>query len=437
VDFLLRKIVVLFSICLMPLSSSFASDLPPDIRYRSIVYFYPGKAEVDISVAQKKFKDFKFVDKFPESAKRPLVSISRVVDVEKRIPVPDLNYLSYFGVGLERQQAVDIQKSEQALVIDVAYPESMNLKGLKSTVTSLFQYAQGEGALLWDSETRELFTAEAWKDKRIDSWVEDIPKVEDHIVIHAYKNNDGVRAITLGMAKLGLPDVVVNDFSWSLNQPMGNLLNLTTQLLLEGALLDKQGYLAMPLDELKNRAFKQELKESLHENALPNQKILTGEGKWEEGDPENYILELLFDDVTGGSLSEKQQSFLSGLFGWSDQISYVEHNREIEAASERAKSKLNGLRSEFNKGLAPGEFIQLKAPFATPDGGSEWMWVEVRSWVGSEIKGLLKNEPYHIPGLKGGSEVTVRQEDIFDYIRRFPDGSSEGNETGALILKYQ
>ncbi len=90
-----------------------------------------------------------------------------------------------------------------------------------------------------------------------------------------------------------------------------------------------------------------------------------------------------------------------------------------------------------NKGLNPGEFIQVKAPFLTPDGSREWMWVEILSWQGTRIKGLLKNEPYNIPSLKGGSEVVVNQEDVFDYIRKLPDGSSSGNETGALIEKYQ
>jgi uncharacterized protein YegJ (DUF2314 family) len=95
------------------------------------------------------------------------------------------------------------------------------------------------------------------------------------------------------------------------------------------------------------------------------------------------------------------------------------------------------LRKDFNDGLAPGEFIQVKAPFKTQDDGTEWMWVEVITWGNNTITGLLKNEPFNIPDLKGGSEVSVKQEEVFDYIRRFPDGSSEGNETSKLIEKYQ
>ncbi len=102
-----------------------------------------------------------------------------------------------------------------------------------------------------------------------------------------------------------------------------------------------------------------------------------------------------------------------------------------------SKQKLNGLRNEFNKGLAPGEFILLKAPFETPDGGNEWMWVEVLSWKEKDIQEILKNELLHIPDLRGGVEVQINQDDVFDYIRTFADGRTEGNETGELIMKYQ
>ncbi len=175
----------------------------------------------------------------------------------------------------------------------------------------------------------------------------------------------------------------------------------------------------------------------MKDNAESQVNIKIGEGKWEEGDPDNYIIELLFHNLKGSSLSEKHEALLSSLFGWEDKISYVKHNLLIEAASDRARKKLNSLRSDFNRGLDPGEFIQVKAPFKTPDGGNEWMWVEVLSWKEDVITGLLKNEPFHIPELKAGSEVVVKQSDVFDYIRRYPDGTSEGNETAALIMKYK
>jgi len=64
----------------------------------------------------------------------------------------------------------------------------------------------------------------------------------------------------------------------------------------------------------------------------------------------------------------------------------VRHNEELLAASARAKAKLPELQKAFTAGLQPGEFIDLKAPFPTPDGGTEWMWVEVTSWKDDKIK---------------------------------------------------
>ncbi|MGQ8366681.1 DUF2314 domain-containing protein [Glaciecola sp. 1036] len=434
---LLKKITILLILGFSAADISYASNSGPDIRYRSIVYFFPSKQEIDISALKNEFKSFELVEQLPNVTDSPVVSVSVINDVENSFPVPDLSYLAYFGRGLDKQQANQIQKSNLALVIDVAYPVSLTFDGLKDATISVFNFANVSDGLIWDSETRELYTPEAWKVKRIDSWIDNIPEIEDHTVIHAYQNNEGVRAITLGMAKFGLPDIVVNDFSWSLNQSMGNLINLVAQSLAEGLVPDEQGYLLLNIKELKNIQYKSELLATLKDNAETKVKIQIGDGKWEDGDPYNYIIELLFDDFDGASLSEKHESMLSSLFGWEDKISYVQHNQEIEAASERAKRKLNSLRDDFNSGLSPGEFIQVKAPFTDLDGGNEWMWVEVQSWKGNVLQGLLKNEPRNIPDLKGGAKVTVNQADVFDYIRYYPDGTMDGNETGALIRKYQ
>ena len=63
------------------------------------------------------------------------------------------------------------------------------------------------------------------------------------------------------------------------------------------------------------------------------------------------------------------------------------------------------------------------------------MWVEVTSWKGDKIKGLLQNEPYNVPTLHSGQIVEVSQTSVFDYIRRYADGKMEGNETGKIIEK--
>lgn len=408
-----------------------------DIRYRSIVYFYPGTEKPSKDDISKYLNGFSLVEDLPESTNKAFVAFSFISDFKDSYPVPDDQYLSYFGRGVDKSQASSIQKSNLAIIVDVAYPKNMAFDGVKLVYASLHKIATVYGGLIWDSETRELFEPGKWKERRIDSWDNNIPIVRNHTVIHAYKNGEGVRAISLGMAKLGLPDIVVNNFSWSFNDPMGNLINLVAQSLVEGNRPVNKSTLMLSVEKLKDTAYKRELIETLKDNAVSEVGIEVGVGEWEEGDPKNHLMEIKFDRVRGKSLSEKHDNFLSEIFGWEDSVSYVKHNDSIREASERAKGKLSGLRRDFKAGLAPGEFIQVKAPFETPDGGNEWMWVEVTSWDGDVIKGLLKNEPHNVPGLRGGSEVVVDQQKVFDYIRNYPNGSSEGNETGALIMKYK
>lgn len=405
------------------------------IIFKSIVYFYPDSKLPTQSQLKKQLKNFTTVDELPETIDNPIVSFSLLDDFADTYPVPNHEYLRYAGRGLSKSQAEDIQSSKHILVLNVAYTKTNFLENYKAVNDFLYGIATTHKGLIWDSETRELFTPEFWKEKRLAPYKDIFPNVANHITIHAYNNGDdnGIRAITLGMAKFGSPDIVVNNFSWSLSEPMGNLINLASQSLLEGLSPSKNGTLTLNINRLQNESIRQQLLQDIKENASTELEVSIGEGKPEDGDPHNFLLEILFDKVEGKSLSEKQDKTLSALFGWEDSIALVKHDTEILNASSRAKAKLNGLRKDFKSGLEPGEFILLKAPFKTKSGENEWMWVEVISWNKTDIEGILKNEPYHVPELRAGSEVAIDQNDVFDYIRNFANGTSEGNETGKLM----
>ncbi|MGF1793532.1 DUF2314 domain-containing protein [Photobacterium profundum] len=410
-----------------------ADDNFQDIMYRTIVYFYPSSHVVNNKALEKYKREIERHNISTTNTNKASITMQLVSDIQ----APDIEYLSYYGRGIIKKQAEDLQGTKLALIIDSTYSMDMQTDGLKLSDQIAYDIAKSYDGALWDTETRELFTPAAWENKRLSAWENDTPIVEKHIVIHAYKNNEYVRAITLGMAKFGMPDIVVNDFSWSLNRSVESLIVLVSQSIVEGSRLSEDSSIEISIDSLAETNYKKTLKSSLIDNARSDVDVLIGDAKWEEGDPDNYLIEILFDNVTGESVQIRQEVLLSSIFGWEDKVSYVKHNQLIEDASMRAKSKLKGLKSDFNLGLEPGEFIQVKAPFTTPDDGVEWMWVEVMEWNGGRIKGLLKNQPKYIPELKGGSVVTVKESEIFDYFRIYPDGSSEGNETGELILKYR
>jgi uncharacterized protein YegJ (DUF2314 family) len=378
-----------------------------------------------------------FASEMQKKTSKRLVRGYPLEEVKTEYPPPDRQSLQYFGRGITLDQAEQLQKSRLVFIMNFAHDKAHVWRGLRTANAIAEALARKTGGLLWDEQTHEVFTPDEWHRKRIQAWTNGIPDLSNHITIHAYKSDEYVRAITLGMAKFGLPDVVVDGFSWSLNRTMGHLINLFCQDMAEGAVISTPGQYDLDIRKIQNKQVRDPQVNALKSNATAVARLALREGKWEEGDPRNRLIEIAFDRYPGRDVHAKQEKLLTSLFGWEDAVAPVKHNEELLAASRRAKTKLPMLRKAFAEGLNPGEFIQVKVPFRTHDGGREWMWVEITAWDGNNIKGLLKNEPFNIPSLHGGQIVEVKQADVFDYIRRHPDGRQEGNETGAIIQKMQ
>jgi len=411
------------------------------IFFQYAIYYLP-KANTDVlkklkqTLATRKVS-FQLIDQFPKKPTTLLLQARMENDVQKNYPPMDMESLQYFGYGLSREQAQLFQSSQQALILNFVYPNKYAFSALQKATELAERLARESNGLLWDEFTRQIFTADAWHEKRLTHWHEGLPDVSNHVAMHAYNQGEFVRIITLGMAKFGLPDVVVNDASWSMNRTVGIMINLFSQSMIEGASFEKAGQYDLDIKAIKHPEVRDPQLNSLKPNAEAQAKLTLRQGSAEKGDPENRIIELSFERYPGPDKQARLTALTDSLFGFEDAIARIKHNEELEAASQRAKAKLPQLRKIFNQGLQPGEFIQVKAPFDTPAGGVEWMWVEVLKWDGDNIGGMLKNEPFDIPTLHGGQMVSVKQQDIFDYMRHYPDGKQEGNETSKIIERMQ
>lgn len=412
------------------------------IHFEFAIYYPEQPTKQPMAVLKERMRAsegvLKLMTSMPDKPPAAAVLVATLTtNVQKEYRPPDLQMVQRFGRGLTREQAEVLQRAESALILDFAHPASMSIKALRTAGQLAEQVARDTNGLLWDEETREIFTPDEWHKRRLGSWSADTPEVLQHIVIHAYMSDKLVRAITLGMKKFGLPDVVVSDFSWSLNRPVGNLINLFAQAMVEGTVIETSGMYDLDLRSIKNSNIRQEQLATLKSNATAIAKLSLVKGTWEDGDPRNRLIEIRFDRYPGPDQHARQDVALGALFGSEDAVQRVRHTNELLEASKTAKAKLPALREAFRRGLQPGEYILVKAPFATPDGGDEWMWVEVTSWDGDGISGLLKNEPANIPSLHGGQKVKVSQSQVFDYIRRGPDGRDEGNETGKSCIDFR
>jgi hypothetical protein len=409
------------------------------VTFEFAVYYLPEPSKPPLEelggLLRKQFKQFQRVEKISKQSEGMVVAARMNADVKRTYVPPDLVALKRFGHGLSQEQAAALQSSRAALILDFAYPRERVWDGMRAALELTCILARTTSGIPWDDETREVFTPDAWEQKRLQNWKEAVPDISCHTVIHAYKKDEYIRAITLGMSKFGLPDIAIDGFSWSLERNMGHIINLFGQAIAEGARLEKPGEFDLDLRTIKNPDVRDAQVRSLKSNATSIALLSLKEGVWEEGDPRNRLIEVAFDRYLGPDVHAKQEKMVASLFGWEDSTVAVKHDEELLKASQRAKAKLTSLRAAFNAGLAPGEYIQVKAPFKAPGGGQEWMWVEVTSWKNDEIKGPLRNEPYNIPALHAGQIVEVSEATVFDYLRIHSDGTQEGNETGKIIEK--
>ncbi|HEX5357383.1 MAG TPA: DUF2314 domain-containing protein [Aquabacterium sp.] len=445
----LFKRLIVATICLF-LSSHASSQTPwPNapfqagpIQYEFGIYYLGKPGVPPVHAAQQRLEkatsNFKLRQHGADTTDTPWVTFSLTTNAQKDYTPPSLSMTQRFGRGLTHEQATALSACEQALILDFGQPAKGSMSNLKAALTLTEQIARDTNGLIWDEETREIFTPDAWHKRRLESWLGDVPDVSMHTVIHAYKADQLVRAITLGMIKFGMPDVVISDFSWSLNRPMGNLINVFSQAIVEGQPMKGTGEFDLDLNAIRHEAVRERQTGTLKEGGKGFGKLQLVKGTWESGDPRNRLVEIGADRYPGEDKYARQESMLTSIFGSEDEsIARLKHTEALTRVSKAALAKMPALREAFNRGLQPGEYILVKAPFTTSAKGREWMWVEVMNWQGDQITGLLKNEPIDVPGLHAGQKVRVSQADLFDYIRRFPDGQEEGNETGKLIMQMQ
>lgn len=375
------------------------------------------------------FASLRRVEDEPGGKREPEVHVRVETDVPGTYAPPDEDGLARFGHGLTPGHRATLRGAQQALVLRFAIPRAQVFAAGRRACALAAELGARTDGVVWDEETREVFAPAAWKAQRVDEWTEEVPEVSRHTVIHAYRDGEYVRAITLGLRKFGLPDLVVQESPWSSNRQVGTLLNLTAQRLAEGGTVRAGGDLRLRLADIRSTPVRAGVTADGTGEAL----VVLRNAPLEEGDPQNRLWAVSFDRDPGIDVHSRMEHALSTFFGATDDIRHVTHDDAILAASARARDRLPALHDAFAKGLEPGEILMVKAGFAKPDGGQEWMWVEVTSWKGSSINGLLQNDPFEVPDLHAGQKVSVAQREVFDYLLKRGDGTVEGNETGALI----
>jgi uncharacterized protein YegJ (DUF2314 family) len=398
--------------------------------FRLAVYHLPRpKTNVETTLAGLLAgKPVRRLAKLPEGEVTDPVVVVGQPSIDDYAP-PD--HLEHFARGLSNEQQRHLKDTQEVTTLTFLGPGAQAIATYRVAIGLVAALARATGGLPWDEETREVFTLDTWS-QRVQAWDGDVPDMPRHVTVHMYPDGELHRLVTLGMAKFALPDVAVNQVSKANSDSMLSLINLTCQTFVERKQVAHAGRLSVALDTVKNDAFRQRSLESLETGARRRGTLLVSKVEPEEGDADNRLAELVFPGPRS-SLQTRHLETITAVYGSSEDIVYVKHDQQLEAASKQARDRLMKRKAHFEQGPPLGEELLVKAPFQTPDGGTEWMWVELVSWRGKVIHGILQNDPFDIPDLKAGARVEVAEDAIFDYIWRKADGTTEGNRTSALL----
>jgi uncharacterized protein YegJ (DUF2314 family) len=438
----LISIVPLLSFGTMVYFKVFPSEQPnsePSLTLKSsnfvsgiTIYFLDDTQAIQKEAFEKliheKLPSFTLVESFPAMITGDLFAIDAPENIQTAYAPGDAEYLSISGVDLSETEVSRLQTVQKGIFVQfVGMSDSLQEK--QSRIASFIaELAAGRSLVILDENSRAYFNSASWKRHRVAELNMSSMNLPSQINIHTYREGEFCRAVTLGMDKFSLPDISIKDFTCSDQVTMGKLINAVAQTLFEHPEIGKDSILYVDIRKIKNDSVRVRLT-VLDDEVKKFAHLKLKSVEPEAGDRNNSQITIDFSAMSDGSLQEAQFALVKELFGRPDSLVMAEHDDLLLEASNRARERLPELRQSFNGGLEPGSAVWVKAPFKTPDGSNEWMWVEVLTWNGKNIKGILQNDPYDVPGLVAGAEVEVYENDIFDYILYKPDGSFEGNET--------
>lgn len=354
-------------------------------------------------------------------------------------PVPSVEQLAYIGRGLNTTQAQTAASSKGVMILAWKLDRDPQFARLRDAQKFALDVAQKNSGFVWDETTRQLYSVDAWQKARVDGWDGDLPDMRHDITIHYYETDTGQhRAITLGMVKFGLPDIVVADVRPSAAGPMTTLMDAAAQILVEGAQVGATGELQIDLQAIHHSGVRGAFIAAAGKTATVGGVVTLLPARPQKGDPDNRLVEMGFGQFQGHTESVRQGAALSAILGahLDTTAAAPPDDAEMAAAVARAQARLPEVANAFRQGLPHGEHMMVEAQFDTDEGRVEWLWVGVSSWPDDVVHGTLVNDPKGISALRRGAKVEAAKHEIVDYMWIGADGKTkEGGETDAILKK--
>lgn len=250
----------------------------------------------------------------------------------EELPAPTGFRFGQVARGIGPEHFYPIRDSRGILMFSLRLTNASDSKQLKALRELVGEIGTEQRGWIWTESARLLFAPDLWVEEN-GGWEGDLPDVEHHFSIRYHQlgdmwdqysaTNGRERAVTLGLAQLGLPDLVLSNLPPSQLEAAGVMLNACVQLLVEGARTDEKGRLEVDFAAIRHRGRREAAMAARVGSAKGRATIQLVPTEPRDGDPDNRLMEIVFPGLEGATALERQTSALEVLVG-------IVPSREIE-----------------------------------------------------------------------------------------------------------
>jgi uncharacterized protein YegJ (DUF2314 family) len=304
-------------------------------------------------------------------------------------------------------------------------PEQMPARAAFAATAVLAEALDG---VVYDEVSRRIETKHEVTSHTITAKLGEPVFTRKQIVVQLYRQDDGTaRLLSLGMARLGSPDISLRGANMASGPMLTEVINAAASQIAHGK---NDSTITVTLEDVARVVGKKPSDLNATPSATHPVVLDIGSPDRIEGDPDNEMIELV---PKGGATRETWDGVVASLFGVSPSVSAKADDKELAEIAQKAQRDLPRAIKRFEAG--EGELF-VKGPFPIPpesrvDGGAatEMLWIAAASCDERLCTGVLSNEPSYATNIALGKTTSIKRTDAVDWLIQQRDGGIAGGES--------